>query len=106
MVACEETRVPSLLYYIASVDLLVMIQTCTDLSKKGPKYQDCNCRYCYWADSPQFFTDHNFSTEHDKICYVVKYLIFPWKITLSVFSVQGHLHLNKITSEILKKAFP
>ena len=42
------------------------------------------------------FYYHIFSTQYDKICCAVKYLTFPQKIKLSVFSIQGPLHSNKI----------
>ena len=38
---------------------------------------------------------HIFSKQHHKICCAVKHLIFPYKIKLSVFGIQGLLHLNK-----------
>ena len=34
----------------------------------------------------------------------MKYLIFPLKIKLSVFSIQGPLHSNKLVQQIFKDA--
>ena len=56
-------------------------------------------RCCYWADI--LTANHIFSTLQHKICCSVKYLIFPQKIELSVFSIQGPLLSNKIMWHIL-----
>ena len=60
-------------------------------------------RYCDWADNLRFFTTHIFSTLHHQIYCAEKYLIFPKKIKLLVLSIQGPLHSNKMTQQILKE---
>ena len=61
-------------------------------------------RYCYWSYNLRFFTNHIFSTLHHQICCTEKYLIFPKKVKISVLSIQGSLHSNKMTQQIFKEA--
>ena len=96
LVACEETCLPSLLYYRASVLLLVVIQTCTKFLKK---HQNIKTGI---VDTVTEQTVFNFLLiiicphSTTKFGRLVKYLILLWKMKLSVFSIQGPLDTNKI----------